>query len=300
MATKAMPTVVGEMKRLLPDPVKRIELDDFAMTHVDRYLESTTAEQFPLQATSATKEQSAERIGQYEEVTKDLQQVVVLLARWGKGDQLQLLETMFSRVADANRETAGLEAWVSLTWYPALFLSYAAGISALASKNHGALAAILTAPTYDDRHGRRGESKAFIVTAIDRITDTRNDYFKLLPGRERRHAARSEHLFERVQPALDGLVYLGRRYEMLFDRFEVLLALVYADLAGRDWVPSGRFAWMHAHDAGSSPLTQVVNEIKREGEQWPLLTHGLFAGSLENATKSGEAVQAHVARLGWY
>lgn len=300
MAKEAMPTVVADMKRLLPDPIKRIELDDFVLAHVDRYLQSTAVEQFPLQATSATKEEVAERIGRYEEVTKDLQQITVLLARWGSGDQLQLLETAFSRVADANRETAGLEAWISLTWYPALYLSYAAGISALASKNYGALAAMLTAPTYDDRAGRGQEGKAFIVTVIDRITDTQNDYFKLLPGRERRHAARSEHLLERVQPALDGLVYLGRRYETLFDRFETLLALVYADLAGRDWIPAGRFAWMHAHDATHSPLTQVMNEVKRDGEKWPLLRHGLFAGSPENVTKISEAVQAYIARLGWY
>ena len=58
----------------------------------------------------------------------------------------------------------------------------------------------------------------------------RTKAFSQLPGHKRHYVPCSEYLFKLLQPMLDDILFLGRDYEQYFDRFEVLLALVHADL----------------------------------------------------------------------
>ena len=86
-----------------------------------------------------------------------------------------------------------------------------------------------------------------VVPVIDELTEI-VDSFKMLPDMEQKYVARSEHIFRRLQPVLEDQLFLGRSYEALFDEFEILMALTYADLCDEDpeahvWGPPGRFAW---------------------------------------------------------
>jgi len=40
----------------------------------------------------------------------------------------------------------------------------------------------------------------------------------------------SEYLFKTLQPKLDDILFIGKSYEKSFDEFEVLFALVVADI----------------------------------------------------------------------
>jgi hypothetical protein len=50
----------------------------------------------------------------------------------------------------------------------------------------------------------------------------------------RKYVPRSEYLFEKLQPLLEEQLHLGRSYEGVFDKFEIILALSYADLNTED------------------------------------------------------------------
>jgi hypothetical protein len=49
-----------------------------------------------------------------------------------------------------------------------------------------------------------------------------NDLFKRLPGHEREYLPQNEYLFKPLQSTLEDILFLGRSYEPLFDRFEIL------------------------------------------------------------------------------
>ncbi len=288
--------VADTMKELLADPAKNIKLDDYITFYIRRFLDETDLRHFPTQGSNVQKEEFIERLHRYEELLKDLQQIVILLAKWGNEGQLVLLEKIFTRLADADKGSSGLTMWLHLTWYPLYVLMYSAGITALAAKNYGVLKIIFQTQTQDAISGKR---MPLAVWTTVQIADL-HDAFKLLPGHERHYVPRSEYLFKLLQPPLEDALFLGRSYESLFDNFEILLGLVYMDLTDREWGPIGRFGWKHERGHSESPFDQLVEAAKKEGENWPLLRAGLFQGSADRFLKDAETFKAQLDKLSWF
>jgi hypothetical protein len=127
--------------------------------------------------------------------------------------------------------------------------------------------------------------------------------FKQLPGHERHYAPRSEYLFKLLQPMLDDLLFLGRDYEHYFDRFEVLLALVHADLEQVErshiWGPVGRFGWKFGNQ-DANPLREIIEEAKKQKESWGPLKVGLFGGDYSRFSSISDEYVKSISRLAWY
>ena len=290
--------IVSELKDLLGDPTKRIRLDTFVSFHIRRFLDATDLRHFPTQGPFATAEDIAERIGRYEEAASDLQQVVILLSRWGDSSQLKLLEKVFIRLAEADKGTSGLAVWMKLGWYPIVYLAYSAGIAAVEARNYEALATMFHASVTTQRaYGY--EPKPFVVVVVDGAGDL-SEYFKMLPGHDRQYVPVSEYLYKALQPVLEDSLMIGRGYDLFFDRFEVLLALEYADLSDSGWGPPGRFAWKHRHDRDTSPLKRAADDAQREGSTWGPLRAGLFKSSPERLSKDMEIIEDLMRKLRWF
>lgn len=286
-----------QMKELLSDPKNRIKLDDFVTERVKAYLDVTKLENFPVQSVSAQKEEFLERIQKYEEAVRDLQDIVILLARWGERQQLLLLEKVFVRVAEADKGSSGTILWLRLGWYPLFLLMYSAGISALSARNLDALKIALTTRV-PYKKGDANE-QSLVVCVTGELSDL-HESWKLLPGHERKHVPRSEHLFEVLHEPLERLLFLGESYESFFDRFEVYAAFAYMDETNREWGPVGRFGWKHNRGYGDSPYTALLNEAKKEGVSWSALEVGLFRGSQERFTELSTALTALLGKISWF
>jgi hypothetical protein len=102
-------------------------------------MSSLALEQFPASA-PVTGEAFPLRLKQYEAAVQELLTILVLLARWGRGEQLRTLEKVFSHLAAVDKGSGGIVLWLRLGWYPIQLLMYAAGIAALDAKNYEALA----------------------------------------------------------------------------------------------------------------------------------------------------------------
>jgi len=290
-------TVTDTMKELLSDPAKRIRLDDFVSLHIRHFLDATDLRHFPIQGSNRQRESFVERLNSYEELSKNLQQIVILLAKWGDSDQLLLLEKMFTRLAEADKGSSGLVNWIKFTWYPIQILMYSAGIGALATRKYDVLRIIFQTPVQAD--STSGKRLPLVIPVGTNMSEL-HELFKWLPGHERDYVPRSEHLFKALQPILEDLMFLGRSYEPLFDIFEVLFALVYADVTEHGWNPPGRFGWKHRRRYGEDPFNQVVEEAKKEKENWGPLRAGLFEGSLDKFLKNAEAYRELLNRLSWW
>ena len=121
-----------------------------------------------------------------------------------------------------------------------------------------------------------------------------------VPGHERHYVARSEHWRTRQQPLLEDLLFLGRTYDRHFDGFEILLALIYADLTDGAWGPPGRFAWKHSGQIHRSPYVEMMQDAERMGDDWPPLKAGLFGGSAKRFREVAETYKQSLDRLGWW
>jgi len=288
-------SVSKRAKQLLSERRHRIELDEFVNEHLRDALNALSAKNFPLGG-NATDEDFVKRVAAYQTAIGDLQTIVILLARWGDTEGLLQLEKILSRIANADKTAGGLVIWLQLRWYPVLVLMYSAGITALSVKHYDALQVVLATHVRADQASRGSEP--LVMRAIGAQTDTINN-FKVLPGHEGDRYPRSEHLFKVLGPMLDEALFLGEEYEMLFDRFEVLVALSFADFRdpsgeGNCWGPPGRFAYKN--DYSASPMAMLLAEVEAQGQSWPLLGSGLFGGNLERFLKVARSYQQLLSR----
>jgi hypothetical protein len=277
---------VGEhTKALLVDPLKLIELDDYINGHLRKAMADLSLEKFSPNGVPSNEE-FTKRITTYETAIANLQTIVILLARWGNSDHLLLLEKIFSRLAEVDKGSGGTIIWLRLGWYPLVVLMYAAGIAALSARRYEALHIVLSTPVPAGQVISGNVERPIVLPALTAMNEI-VDSFKWLPGHDQHRVPRSEHLFERMRPTLDDALLLGSGYETLFDRFESLLALAFADFTDPSgssaWGPLGRFSWKTRYSG--DPVALLIAEATEQGNAWPMLTTGLFGGKSERFLK---------------
>jgi hypothetical protein len=203
---------------------------------------------------------------------------------------------MIKRLTDNNSSDSGLTILLEMRWYPICLIQYVAGISAIAGSRYDNLLAILNTPV-DCRLDSR-KPKNVIVPMVDALIRL-HDLFKIFPGHERNLVPKSEYLFKLLQPKIEQELYLGNGYEPVFDRFEMFLALVYADVADREWAPMGRFGWK-TMQAGERIYEDLLKEAEREGCSWPPLKAGLFNSSFERFKHIWERILKLMQKVNWF
>lgn len=293
---------VSYLKDLLSAQRSQIKLHDFIAAEVKGFLLATGEDSFAVSG-GFSDQGLLDRISSYEQHAKDLGAIIAVLSYWGSGDELNVLRKIISRSSDRLVEAqGGVVVWLNLRWYPLLLLLYYAGIAAVESKNYHALAVILYSKLGGQAHG--GDESYFAIKLSDGILElTRGDVFKRIPGHERNYTPESEYLFKNVQPLVESLFFIGKGYESVFDEFEVLYALVVADLRSQaghgTWGPIGRFGWKHSRQA-HSPFTKILNEAGAHKENWPPIKAGMFGGSFERFEQVAAGFKRVLDDLRWY
>jgi hypothetical protein len=275
-------SIADQAKQLIADPLQRIEFDAFVNESLRRAIGALSLERFPAVG-NPTNDEFAKRIASYEAAIRDIQTIMVLLARWGDRDQLLQIEKILCRLVEVDKGGAGTRLWLRLNWFPILALIYAGGIAAMSARRYEALHVLLATPVRANQAIAMSEERPVTVVSVRGISDIEDD-FKRLPGHEKDRYPRSEYLHTILRPMLDDALFLGGSYEALFDRFEVFLALAYADFTNvkpqdHFWGPPGRFAWKHRHQ--ESPVIRLMEEAQRSGSSWPPVAAGLFGGRPE-------------------
>jgi hypothetical protein len=294
-------TAVDQAKDLLSDERQRIKLHDFVAAEVRRVLSLTTEDHFQVSGAWSPAE-FAERVARYEEITATICSVESLIGYWGTQAYHGTLVLAPRSIAGQIKPTSGVAHWAALQWYPILLLLYCGGIAATAADKYDNLRVLLQA-NIGDPEDPRGPTR--LIRGVSKALSGTHDAFKTLPGHERHRTPRNEYLFKRLQPPLDDLLFLGTDYETYFDRFEVLLALEYAEQDAREsgervWGPIGRFGWKYHQGGNSSPLHRLISEAESEGDLWPPTRAGLFRGSIARFKEIASQYSALVAKLHWY
>jgi mannose-6-phosphate isomerase-like protein (cupin superfamily) len=270
--------LIDRTKEYLSEDRHRIKLEDL----INQELRQTMAlinDNFTYQG-RYTESEFIDRLKKYENIIKNIQAIVISISQWGNQFHLSFIRKIISRLTEHNSLESGLSNWMDLRSYPIFLLLYSGGISAVASERYDMLATLFSTKIQNER---RNKSEEVILSTVKGQIDIQ-DAYKTIPGHERNHTPRSEYLYKLLQPTLDDMLFLGKSYETIFDRFEVFLALVYADFYSPDgshvWGPPGRFAWKHSAYE-DSPLRNVIREASSLKEEWPPIKAGLFSGSYD-------------------
>jgi uncharacterized caspase-like protein len=296
-------SVIEITKEYLSDPKFTIKLHDLVTQELREIILSTSEDNFATQGIPWSLEEFTRRLHQYEHILETLQSVLCCIAYWGEEQHRPIVKKCLTRLTDRLEPESGMVVWQALRWYPVILLLYIAGVSALAADNYDNLATMLLARVGSSRSSRT--SMSLTLATGEAILDlNRTDAFKQLPGHERYFVPRSEYMFKLLQPPLDDLLFLGRDYEQAFDRFEVLFALVHADLEYVDrshvWGPVGRFGWKYRKEGGDNPLKDVVSEAEQQKESWGPLRAGFFGGDYSRFAQIATEYSSEISRLNWW
>lgn len=298
---------VNIVKEYLSDEKYRIRLDDFVVQNIKKFKALMSDDKFSVQTKTESNEdyvnEFIDRLNRYNDVTYDLERLMILLSYWGKASQIHTISRIFERISEIPDPPSGYRSWTNLRWYPVNKIMYAAGIAALSKGNYDNLYTIFY--TNSGFTSNYNDSKKVIVEAVDNMTDI-YDEFKKLPGHERNYAPRSEYLFKQLQPNLNDLIYIGSSYEEIFDRFEIFQTLVYADLNyqqnRRAWGPPGRFVWKFTRRGqnGNSPFTRLKLEATSQKNNWSPLKAGFFGGEYEQFEIISNLYEQSMLTSGWF
>lgn len=298
---------VATLKRYLADHRYRIRLHDLLADEVTRVEQETSVEVMPIdpsQVADATWRGLRERLARYEAICETLVSLMAVGTHWANSEQLGqfigVLERLGNRWREPHTGTA-LAAHQELLDYPATLALYGAGLGAVAANRLDVLAHV-----FGDGRIVRSRKRKPLLHEISPADVVDPNIFQPPQGQGRRYTPVSDHLAEVLREPLRELI-ASEAFTELFDRFEYLLAIAYADLAAGEtvgetvWIPAGSFAWRHGRHRGEGDFRdQIAVEAREAGEGaggWQFLQGPLFGGKLDRFLEVQQAVDAHVARL---
>lgn len=297
----AIDNLIEKTKEYLSDSRYKIKLHDIFNQKLREVVALLAGDQFKAQGGRFSEDELIKRIKLYEDIAREIQAMTACVAYWGSNDHYQLLSKTIARVCDNFSPEGGLNVWLNLRWYPVFLLLYSAGISAVSANNYVALATVLTTKV---RSPRNSYETIEVALPIGDAAAELHDPFKRLPGHEKQYVPRSEYLFKLLQPDLDDLLFLGRDYEPMFDRFEVFLALVHAELEykpdDRVWGPVGRFGWKYSSGQRTNAYSEIIKEAISLKSDWAPLKAGLFSGSIDRFLEVATKYEESLKKLSWW
>lgn len=282
--------LLEETKEYLIEDKFRIRLDDLVNRELRKLISLLSDEHFP-NVHTINSEIFTERIRKYEQCFERLRGVTICIAHWGNNNHAMVIKRILTKLVES---TGGSGFWADIKWYPVHLTMYVGGIAAIANENYDILARILTLKVKEEYQENK---ELVLVTTRTNLSEG----FKLFSEHERHYVPKSEYLYKYLQPELDNLLFLGKSYEDLYDRFEIMYFLVHADLYSdeRAWGPVGRFAWKYSRSTRSTFL-EILHEAESLKDEWKPLKAGLFNSSYERFKSKALECREMLNRLGWY
>jgi len=256
-----------------PDKNKSIKIDDFAY-----------------------------RIKSYEETTATLLALMIHGCYWSDVSNKSIWISCLERIAACRSDWAGNRNvyLYNLRLYPALILFYGGCIASLANNNYKIFSSLLNECTIRD-----SSEELPAVLGLTPYHVLEIEIAKQIPLDDMRvkRTPISNRLYNVLRDPLRIFLADNIKYQRYFDRFEYLIALIYADIqkenGKKPWGPEGCFSWRYGRSSGYSISNDIDAETDNEGEKWPLLKEGFFGGSISRFKLVKSEYDKYISTLWW-
>ncbi|MFC0112577.1 toll/interleukin-1 receptor domain-containing protein [Kibdelosporangium aridum] len=306
-------------KEILPDPARRIEMDDLIVAETNRILEAMRDEErFPTQKLEGANEDKivrcAEVVASYWRLVEPFCASLQVASRWADERGLAPWVSVLRTIAnEATKRKGGVVVLLDLRHIPALIATFTVALSASGQGRWDNLKALLVDITLpgDYRNDRHSLIEAenpwtpfsnaadLLPSVVARVAKTGEDPKTALAVFMSKQAGTykspvAEWLHAILRPHFTDQYPHDDTFDAAFDRAEVILGLISQDIENvraaanpdQSWKFDsrwfGRSTWRSAHRTGA--LDEVASEVEAQGESWPPLAAGLFGGSLERVT----------------
>ncbi len=257
----------------------------------------------------------------FETMTPALDALAVA-ARWVTADQQHILTRFVERLVAATPARGGMVVLLDLRYLPLVLTEYVAALASILQENFGALRATLVDARVRDEGARvplasRGypwrpftqlPAAAQLLAARDTGQELLADQVEAITsGRSsQRYTPVSDFLLNVLRPTFIDEVSDETEYEELFDRAELFIGVISADLRIQgaesgtylDGPYGGRATWRERyHSPGQRTEAMVYSEFAKQGAEWAPLRAGLFGGSTSRATIAFESYGSEIESL---
>lgn len=328
-AGRAGSDVVERLRELLRNPTLVMDYDDH-LSDLRAPIVTALAnrDDFPLSVPAGVTQLDegltrswSQRIRHYDDIVAPALIPLKLISMYGSQAHEQELTRMIQIIATPPSSDVTSDIFTVAHEYPALLMTYALALGALAKQNYSMLRAatadVLIAESPNQRVPFILTSGSQSIIGIDRwrvpgtvlgledegATPTSEDIAQLLSGQAgRRFTPISDHVFTVLAPLYQEQFVSDSDYAAVFDRAEVLLDAISEDarLQKDPYYGShggyGRYTWRHKW-SGQGPEVVMLEEARAQGAGWTPLLGGLFGGSSERAIAALEAVAELATRV---
>lgn len=294
--TTSLEERVKKLKRLLSDNKERIFLHDFLQIETKSFISATILELNKSINNNVDSNALSAKIDAYNEFSLDFGTIVSCVASWPPEEHKSIIQNLFGRLTENYTNLNQNYNFPELKEYPLIAITYMAGIAALNSKRYDVLANIFFSKMGDNRAGYEVENLVGFINQ-EYLRFNQNTLFKRLPDYKNYHTPVSEFLYNTIQAKLDDMFYLGKRFEKLFDEFEILAALV--EINQDRWGVMGRYTWKHSQLHHNSVLNEVIKEASIKRENWEPFKVGLFGDDFESFIAKAKSYETRITEMGW-
>ena len=130
---------------------------------------------------------------------------------------------------------------------------------------------------------------------------------QLLEGMENAGAPLNDWIHETLRQHAERIIPDDKRYTLVFDKFEILIALSYAYHEERSqfrnyWAPPGAFAYRFGYQSENRDriLQEIEESLSTKRDDSPFVKCGIFGESAESCKQGLENLKGFFAKCGLY
>lgn len=286
---------VAQLKRALPDPVRRIELSDLIEQATAQILEQSTPERRPVHAGQGDfADVFTAGVQGYRADSDTLLHLLAHGAFHDDGTHDQVWRRALSRLIRMRDDTPGhyVDSLEKLRHLPSLLTTWTIGVASVLSGREGLLVPILTRPEWTPpRTGRRRRVPVQYLNPLDIINADGLHAICHADNGNKFKYPQSHWLKDTLREPFRIVEPNDTTYEEACSRFEFLASMIAMDphLNAHPW--AGEFmldgTWGDDGEGLASIVKSELNDL------WPLLRADAFGGALQRA------VAAHTALSDW-
>jgi len=281
---------VARLKKYIVKDKFRIKLYDFVFSEVTQTLvQKIAVEHFPVTNNNEYEnidEEIIRRKSLYESYVDMLLAILIHGSFWDKEKYHELwLKSIKNVIEIYNQLRSGSNQLIDFNYYPGLLLYYGVGISSIASGNYKNILEVMLGI---DIKVLAVEGKIVRFLYPEYIMPTKTQ--KLIEGYENQINPFNYYLFDYLRPYFVNLIPLDSDYELTFEKFEALSALIAGDLNNKEWKqsfagPIIRAGWRRPIKPERNIWKIILDEANEYGHDWEFFKYGLFDNSLDRLQK---------------
>lgn len=286
---------IVSLKKYLSEPRYRIKLSDLVNNEVSRVLEQISSSKFAVTGVaSPNTENTTSRVLSYEAACETLMEMALVAGAWTGRENSSIWCRAIETLTPTSLESGNVFL-IELKKYPATLIFYALGLGAVSAENLFLLKQLFFTKTHNENNREK-----LLVQALPPscIFSHGGKQAQILEGMENRHAPLNDWLFNKLREHSKSVIFNEKKFELTFDRLEVLISLCYLSAEGEEWAPPGAYGYRTGN--ASYILEEISSSLEKGKDSSVYVKSGLFGNSLKECLDNLEKFKVFTSKISRY